>query len=46
MDYFQKNPRFIKLIYAPLILLGLDKNFDISVNTWGGGLGGQAEAIL
>ena len=45
-DYFQGNPRLLNNIVSPLALLGLEKSFDITVSTLGGGLGGQADAIL
>lgn len=46
MDYFQGNPRLLKIAYSPLVLLGLDKSFDVNITSLGGGLSGQADAIL
>ena len=46
VEYFQGNPRFLKLICSPLVLLGLEESFDITINAWGGGLNGQADAAL
>jgi|TARA_B110000503_G_scaffold128421_1_gene199436 small subunit ribosomal protein S9 len=43
--YLQFNPDYINASKAPLIALGLDKTYNIYVNTHGGGLRGQADAI-
>nr|YP_009145503.1 ribosomal protein S9 [Trachelomonas volvocina]AKL82416.1 ribosomal protein S9 [Trachelomonas volvocina] len=44
-DYFQYNPRLIKIIQSPLSLLELEGHYDIIVNCEGGGIKGQSEAI-
>jgi ribosomal protein S9 len=31
---------------SPLLLLGLEKSYDIIIKVFGGGLSGQSEAIL
>ena len=43
--YLQYNDSYLKLVWAPLIKLNLEKNFDIIAITKGGGLTGQASAI-
>lgn len=43
--YLQYNPAYLAAVKAPLETLGLEENCDILVNTNGGGLTGQAEAI-
>jgi small subunit ribosomal protein S9 len=39
------NFEYIRLSKAPLKTLGLDHSYDVAVNTHGGGLRGQADAI-
>jgi small subunit ribosomal protein S9 len=43
--YLQYNPHYINASKAPLIELGLENTYNIHVNTHGGGLKGQADAI-
>jgi|TARA_B110000967_G_C18849567_1_gene543888 small subunit ribosomal protein S9 len=43
--YLQFNAQYINDSKAPLKTLGLDTAYDIYVNTHGGGLKGQADAI-
>jgi small subunit ribosomal protein S9 len=43
--YLQFNSQYINASKAPLIKLGLENTYDIYVNTPGGGLNGQADAI-
>jgi small subunit ribosomal protein S9 len=43
--YFNYNPNYIAALRAPLETLGLENDYDILVNTHGGGLTGQAEAV-
>ena len=43
--YLQFNSQYINASKAPLIKLGLENTYDIYVNTHGGGLRGQADAI-
>lgn len=43
--YLQFNSQYINALKAPLIKLGLENNYDVYVNTHGGGLKGQADAI-
>ena len=43
--YFQNNPKTLNSICAPLLLLNLEKNYDIFIEVKGGGLTGQADAI-
>lgn len=43
--YLQFNPASLATCYAPLVLLSLDQEYDIYINTNGGGLRGQADAI-
>ena len=44
-QYLQFNSQYINATKNPLTILGLDKMYDIYVNTHGGGLKGQADAI-
>jgi small subunit ribosomal protein S9 len=44
-DYLQSNPTSLLIIYAPIVALGMEDSYDISVQSSGGGLNGQAEAI-
>lgn len=43
--YLQFNSQYINASKTPLITLGLENSYDIYVNTHGGGLRGQADAI-
>nr|YP_009313565.1 Ribosomal protein S9 [Galaxaura rugosa]SCW21819.1 Ribosomal protein S9 [Galaxaura rugosa] len=43
--YLQFSPNYIRTTYSPLQTLGLNNEYDIIVNTQGGGLTGQADAI-
>ena len=43
--YLQYNSQYINSSKAPLLTLGLENSYDIYVNTHGGGLRGQADAI-
>ena len=43
--YLQYNTAYLNTIWAPLQVLGLDKQLDITVIVKGGGLTGQADAI-
>jgi small subunit ribosomal protein S9 len=43
--YLQYNAVYLDTIWAPLQVLGLDKQLDITVIVKGGGLTGQADAI-
>lgn len=43
--YLQFNSQYINAAKAPLIKLGLENTYDIYVNTHGGGIKGQADAI-
>ncbi|HYD92735.1 MAG TPA: 30S ribosomal protein S9 [Flavobacterium sp.] len=42
-DYFAYDP-FERLVFEPLTILGVDKNYDVTVTALGGGLSGQAQA--
>lgn len=44
-EYLQENKIYLQKISAPLNLLELENQFDISVKTYGGGLTGQTDAI-
>ena len=44
-SYLQFSPNYLRISYAPLKLLGLTSEYNIYVNTEGGGLSGQANAI-
>ena len=44
-SYLNYNSQYINSSKAPLIALGLENTYDIFVNTHGGGLRGQADAI-
>jgi small subunit ribosomal protein S9 len=43
--YLQFNAQYTSASKAPLIKLGLENAYDIYVNTHGGGIKGQADAI-
>ena len=43
--YLQFNSQYISASKAPLTQLGLENTYDIYVNTHGGGIKGQADAI-
>nr|YP_009297493.1 ribosomal protein S9 [Erythrotrichia carnea]AOM66836.1 ribosomal protein S9 [Erythrotrichia carnea] len=43
--YLQNNPIYLYKSKQPLSILGLENEYDIIVNAFGGGLTGQAEAI-
>ena len=43
--YMQCNSQYITALKTPLISLGVENLYDIYVNTHGGGLKGQADAI-
>ena len=43
--YLQYNSQYINASKIPLTTLGLENMYDIYVNTHGGGLKGQADAI-
>ena len=43
--YLQFNSQYIRESKAPLATLGLENSYDIHVNTHGGGLRGQSDAI-
>ncbi|NJK34813.1 MAG: 30S ribosomal protein S9 [Oscillatoriales cyanobacterium SM2_2_1] len=43
--YLQFNHTYISGVKAPLETLGLENEYDILANTFGGGVTGQAEAI-
>lgn len=43
--YLNYNSQYISSSKAPLTALGLENSYDIYVNTHGGGLRGQADAI-
>jgi len=45
MDYLNHNLAFLSAVTAALETLGLEKEYDLLVNSKGGGLGGQADAI-
>nr|YP_009295266.1 ribosomal protein S9 [Dasya binghamiae]AOH77278.1 ribosomal protein S9 [Dasya binghamiae] len=44
-SYLQFSPNYLRISYAPLTILGLNKEYDIYVKAEGGGLTGQADAI-
>lgn len=43
--YFQHNKIYLQKIKSPLVLLGLENDYNIDVKANGGGLTGQADAI-
>nr|AZL87993.1 ribosomal protein S9 [Harveyella mirabilis] len=44
-SYLQFSPNYLRISFAPLNILRLNKEYDIYVKTKGGGLTGQANAI-
>ena len=45
-QYLQYNRTYLQKIKQPLVLLGLENDYNIEVKAKGGGLTGQAEAII
>ncbi|GLJ30512.1 hypothetical protein SUGI_0604010 [Cryptomeria japonica] len=45
-DYLQGNPLWLQYLKHPLALLGYENKYDVFVKARGGGLSGQAQAIL
>jgi small subunit ribosomal protein S9 len=43
--YFQYNSQYIQFLKAPLLSLGLENSYNISIQAKGGGLKGQSEAV-
>jgi len=43
--YLQFSPNYLQVSKSPLSSLGLETKYDLDVNTEGGGLTGQTEAI-
>ena len=43
--YFHCDSQYLNTLKAPLLTLGLENKYDISVKTRGGGLRGQMDAI-
>jgi len=43
--YLQYNDTYLKMVFAPLKKLTLEKQFDVVASVNGGGLTGQAQAI-
>lgn len=44
-SYLQYNPNQIAIAKKPLHILGLENEYNIIINTYGGGLSSQADAI-
>lgn len=44
-SYLQFSPNYLRILYGPLKILGLSKEYNIHVRTEGGGLTGQTDAI-
>lgn len=45
LAYLQYNPAYIAQIQGPLEILGLNTKYDVFIQTKGGGLTGQTDAI-
>ncbi|MCO5556832.1 hypothetical protein L7F22_010385 [Adiantum nelumboides] len=45
-DYLQGNPLWLQYVRYPLVSLGYETKYDVIVKAEGGGLAGQAQAIL
>eukprot|EP00250_Pteridium_aquilinum_P016103 c22944_g1_i1 orf=81-749(+) len=45
-DYLQGNPLWLQYVRFPLVSLGYETKYDVIVKAEGGGLSGQAQAIL
>ncbi|MGF1480330.1 MAG: 30S ribosomal protein S9 [Cyanophyceae cyanobacterium] len=43
--YFNRIPKYLVSVKAPLETLGLENDYDILVNAHGGGLTGQSDAV-
>jgi small subunit ribosomal protein S9 len=43
--YFHCNLQYLNILKAPLLVLGLENKYDVSVTTRGGGLHSQMDAI-
>lgn len=44
LDYFSTNQQMVAELIEPLILIGKDKAYDVSLKVSGGGLSGQVDA--
>jgi small subunit ribosomal protein S9 len=44
-NYLQYNPKTLSAIQGPLVALGLEESYDVTIKCSGGGLAGQADAI-
>jgi small subunit ribosomal protein S9 len=44
-SYLQFSPHYLQLSTSPLHSLGLESKYDVFINTTGGGLTGQSEAM-
>lgn len=44
-SYLQFSPNYLQISKSPLSSLGLEQKYDLNINTEGGGLTGQTEAI-
>jgi small subunit ribosomal protein S9 len=44
-NYLQNNLSYIQKIHTPLLAIGIENTYDLSVKANGGGLTGQTEAI-
>lgn len=44
LDYFSTNQQMVAELVEPLVLIGKDKAYDISLRISGGGLSGQVDA--
>src|SRR6266496_671190 len=44
VDYFSANQEMVAELLHPLILIGKDKAYDVSLRVSGGGLSGQVDA--
>jgi len=44
-DYLQSSPSLIHMIQKPLDIVGVNTNYDITIQVHGGGITGQASAI-
>jgi len=45
-EYFQNVERILKRVYAPLKITNTENNYDVHVNMFGGGVVGQAGALV
>nr|WDB00705.1 ribosomal protein S9 [Cavernulicola chilensis] len=44
-EYLQYNPAYLQAIKSPLSIIGLENEYNLHIDVYGGGLTGQADSI-